>query len=299
MGIRENPCRLQGRSRVALARGAGLPSMRRRSAPHGPGENALLRGGVPDVRDHAPPCGARLGAEVPPLPEIRCLPGVCWSQTRARDRLCFPAAMSRQSTPTADRSSDCRIRLREIADLDECVHVLAKVHEADGYPVNWPDDPRTWLMRPSLLAAWVAERGEHVVGHIALSRGGAGDVAPALWSRRARVPVEETAVVSRLFVSPAARGHGIGALLMARAVQEAKARAVHPVLDVLASDTSAAALYERLGWSLLATVDQRWGPAQTVTVHCYAAPGLADPQHPDRLQRGTDHLLSCRLPTTR
>lgn len=85
-------------------------------------------------------------------------------------------------------------------------------------------------------------------------------------------PVEETAVVSRLFVSPTARGHGIGTLLMARAVQEAKARAAHPVLDVLVSDTSAVALYERLGWSLLATVEQQWGPDRTAIVHCYAAP---------------------------
>lgn len=180
--------------------------------------------------------------------------------------------MSRQNTSPADGTSDCRIRPRETADLGECVHVLAEVHKTDGYPVNWPDNPREWLMRPSLLAAWVAERGGRVVGHIALSRGGAGDAAPALWSRHAMGPVEETAVVSRLFVSPTARGHGIGTLLMARAVQEAKARAAHPVLDVLVSDTSAVALYERLGWSLLATVEQQWGPDRTAIVHCYAAP---------------------------
>jgi hypothetical protein len=40
----------------------------------------------------------------------------------------------------------------------------------------------------------------------------------------------------------------------------------------VASDTAAAALYERLGWRRLATVEQRWGPAQVVSVHCYAAP---------------------------
>ncbi|MCP3822937.1 GNAT family N-acetyltransferase [Streptomyces sp. A3M-1-3] len=150
--------------------------------------------------------------------------------------------------------------------------MLAEVHDGDGYPVNWPDRPSEWLTQPSLLAAWVAELDGHVVGHIGLSRSGAGDVAPALWSHREGVPVESAAVISRLFVSPAARGRGIGALLMARAVQDAQERALHPVLDVLASDTSAAALYERLDWSLLATVDQQWSPTQTVTVNCYAAP---------------------------
>ena len=78
-------------------------------------------------------------------------------------------------------------------------------------------------------------------------------------------------MVNRLFVAPWARGHGIGALLMARAATEAQDRGLHPVLDVVASDTAAAALYDRLGWQLLATVEQRWSPEQTVTVRCYAA----------------------------
>ncbi|NEA53167.1 GNAT family N-acetyltransferase [Streptomyces sp. SID13666] len=172
----------------------------------------------------------------------------------------------------AGEPSTCRIRQREASDLDDCVEVLAEVHSGDGYPANWPDCPGEWLMQPALLAAWVAELDGRVVGHIGLSRSGAGDAAPGLWSRREGVSVEDTAVISRLFVSPSARGHGIGALLMERAVQDAHERALHPVLDVLASDTSAAALYERLGWSLLATVDQQWSPTQTVTVQCYAAP---------------------------
>ncbi|WP_412180623.1 hypothetical protein [Streptomyces sp. ADMS] len=36
---------------------------------------------------------------------------------------------------------------------------------------------------------------------------------------------------------------------------------------------AAAALYERLGWTLLAAeVEQEWGPGQRVKVRCYAAP---------------------------
>lgn len=65
---------------------------------------------------------------------------------------------------------------------------------------------------------------------------------------------------------------GTGALLLERAARDARERSLHPVLDVLASDTAAAALYESLGWSRLATVEQRWSPEQTVRVHCYAAP---------------------------
>lgn len=149
--------------------------------------------------------------------------------------------------------------------------MLAEVHERDGYPVNWPDRPGDWLTPPSLVAAWVVELDGRIAGHIGLSRSDAGDAAPGLWSARAGVGVDETAVISRLFVAPSARGRGIGASLMARAVAEAQGRGLHPVLDVVASDTAAAALYERLGWQLLAIVEQRWSPDQTVAVRCYAA----------------------------
>ncbi|MGP3735746.1 GNAT family N-acetyltransferase [Streptomyces sp. GDS52] len=142
-------------------------------------------------------------------------------------------------------------------DLGDCARVLREVHEHDGYPVNWPGLPEAWLTTPSLVASWVAELHGRVAGHVVLSRSAAGDAAPGLWS--ARTGTGATAVVSRLFVAPWARGHGIGALLMARAVTEAKDRGLHPVLDVVASDTAAAALYERLGWRLLATAERQCG----------------------------------------
>lgn len=163
------------------------------------------------------------------------------------------------------------IRPRTDRDLDACVRMLAEVHEHDGYPVNWPDPPGAWLTPPPLIASWVAELHGRVAGHIGLSRSDAGDAAPGLWSARAGTSADATAVVSRLFVAPWARGHGIGALLMAQAVTEAQDRGLHPVLDVVVSDTAAAALYERLGWQLLATVEQQWSPEQKVAVRCYAA----------------------------
>lgn len=188
--------------------------------------------------------------------------------------------MSSESVPAAGGVPIRHVRRRTDSDLDECVQVLAEVHEHDGYPVNWPDRPGDWLTQPSLLAAWVAELDGRIVGHIGLSRSDAGDAAPALWSSREGVSREAAAVVSRLFVAPAARGRAIGALLMARVVRESQERALHPVLDVAARDTSAVALYERLGWELLATVDQQWSAEQTVAVHCYAAvrdPGAGGP----------------------
>ncbi|WP_416968078.1 GNAT family N-acetyltransferase [Streptomyces sp. 4F14] len=159
------------------------------------------------------------------------------------------------------------VRPRTDDDLTACAEALAEVHRHDGYPVNWPENPGDWLTRAAGLGAWVAVLDGRIAGHVALDRGDEDDLAPGLWGDTAA-----TAVVSRLFVAPEARGHGVGVRLMERAVAEARRRDLHPVLDVVASDSGAVALYERLGWRLLATVEQRWSPEQTVTVRCYAAP---------------------------
>ncbi|GAB2805861.1 GNAT family N-acetyltransferase [Streptomyces chlorus] len=182
--------------------------------------------------------------------------------------------MKSESASGADKSPATRpptTRQRTDRDLGDCARVLREVHEHDGYPVNWPGLPAAWLTPPSLVASWVAELHGRVAGHVVLSRSAAGDAAPGLWSARTGTGTDATAVVNRLFVAPWARGHGIGALLMAQAVAEAKDRDLHPVLDVVASDTAAAALYERLGWQFLATVEQQWSPEQKVAVRCYAA----------------------------
>lgn len=163
------------------------------------------------------------------------------------------------------------MRPRTDDDIAACVRALEEVHRRDGYPVNWPARPGEWLTRASALGSWVAELDGRVAGHVSLTHGAEGDVAPALWSESNGTNREQAAVVGRLFVAPRVRGHGIGALLLGRAVAEARHRGLHPVLDVVASDTAAAALYERLGWTRLATVEQRWSTSQVVTVHCYSA----------------------------
>ncbi|MDX3457555.1 GNAT family N-acetyltransferase [Streptomyces sp. ME02-8801-2C] len=177
--------------------------------------------------------------------------------------------MTSSSANTPAKTAQFRIRPRTEADLDACVRVLSTIHEQNAYPLNWPTDPSSWLTPGSLLAVWVAEEEDtrEIIGHVVLSRSDVGNAAAALWSDG------PTAVVNRLYVDPAARGRGVGAALMTRAVAEAKSRALHPVLDVASTAPAAAALYERLGWTLLAAdVEQEWLPGQWVKLRCYAAP---------------------------
>ncbi|MYW66984.1 GNAT family N-acetyltransferase [Streptomyces sp. SID8379] len=159
------------------------------------------------------------------------------------------------------------VRERHRTDLPACVSVLRAVHREDGYPTDWPADPPGWLGGDTYGTAWVARWDERVVGHIALVRPDGGDIAPGLL-----VPGTQVGVVSRLFVDPVARGHRIGALLLARSTEHARAHGERAVLDVVDTDTAAIGLYERLGWVFLGTGQQEWGPDRWVSVRCYAAP---------------------------
>ncbi|MGW2378062.1 MULTISPECIES: GNAT family N-acetyltransferase [Kitasatospora] len=164
------------------------------------------------------------------------------------------------------------VRRRRTADLADCVRALADVHATDGYPAEWPERPAAWLSPDGLLGAWVAEADGRIAGHVGLVRSTPGDLAPARWSLRTGGRPELTAVIGRLYVAPAARGRAVGARLLARAVAHARALGLHPVLDVLATDTAAVALYRRLGWTSLGSGEQRWASGRTVLVHSFAAP---------------------------
>ncbi|MCH8611896.1 GNAT family N-acetyltransferase [Arsenicicoccus dermatophilus] len=140
------------------------------------------------------------------------------------------------------------IRPRRDDDLDELARILVQVHAQNGYPVEGVADPYAWLHLEQPLGAWVAELDGKVVGHVALTEPGPHDHAPRIWAELAGEPVERTAVLGRLFVSPDARGHQLGRRLCHTATAAASAHDRTAVLDVMLKDEAAIATYTSLGW---------------------------------------------------
>ncbi|GAA0367905.1 MULTISPECIES: GNAT family N-acetyltransferase [Micromonospora] len=153
------------------------------------------------------------------------------------------------------------IRDRTPADLPACVRLLAEVHRADRYPLNWPADPYRWLCPTWLRRAWVAvsESGD-VVGHLAVEQ----------------TPDDGTEVV-RLFVAPVYRRRRVGTDLLQRAAQWAEDQQITLTLQVVdRADSSAVALYEEQGWRNSGTSTADWTTAdgRPVTVRHYVlSPG--------------------------
>jgi GNAT superfamily N-acetyltransferase len=143
------------------------------------------------------------------------------------------------------------IRTRHVTDLDECVDALRAVHEADAYPLNWPEDPRGWLTPPRFLQAWIAEEsGGAVVGHVALQRlpNASNSQAPA-----------RHAELSRLYVTPAARRRSLASALVRQALSWAAEHGYELTLHVPDERRSAAvAFYEATGWRFSHTTAADW-----------------------------------------
>jgi GNAT superfamily N-acetyltransferase len=146
------------------------------------------------------------------------------------------------------------IRPRREEDLERCAALLRRVYEVDRYPVIWPADPAGWLIGRDPLAAWVAEDDQRLLGHLSLHPTDASRARPQ-WCEGLGVSAEALAVVSRFFVSPDARGQGIGGALIGRAAEHAARHSVRLVLDVAEHNRDAIALYERHGWTRVGTAE--------------------------------------------
>lgn len=173
-----------------------------------------------------------------------------------------------------DQMDDLSIRDRVPADLRSCISVLADVHRLDRYPLNWPADPYEWLSPDNARHAWIAERGNTIVGHIAIHHpvattdpASTTDPVAATSPGSATSPVAATgpgsatvAEVSRLFVAPAARRLNAATRLLHHARQWATGHQLDLTLEIVDEPGSAAAiaLYEHTGWRHTHTATADW-----------------------------------------
>ena len=165
-------------------------------------------------------------------------------------------------------SDRVRVRERTEADLAPLGDLLVRVHAHDGYPVEGVAHPRAWLTDPGFLRSWVAEHDGAILGQVSLAEPEGAD-AVALWSERTGRARDEATVLSRLFVSPGARGRGVGESLTRAVMDHARLHGSALVLDVMAKDRAATRLYERLGWERLGAITHAFDGSPGVPAYCY------------------------------
>jgi GNAT superfamily N-acetyltransferase len=152
------------------------------------------------------------------------------------------------------------IRPRADSDVAELVAALSEQQKSSLYPLRWPlpFPVEEFIVRAGELASWVAEDGGALLGHVAASTPGDDATGRAL---RAATGREGIAEVSVLFTTLAARGRGVGGLLMDTAVDFIRSRGLLPVLDVVGARDTALALYRNRGWIEVGRVRPDWMPA--------------------------------------
>ncbi|WP_424861984.1 GNAT family N-acetyltransferase [Streptomyces sp. MMS24-I29] len=166
------------------------------------------------------------------------------------------------------------IRPRVGSDIVEAAAALKEVHKSDGYPVEGVDYPAEWLTPAGLLGAWVAEAAGRVVGHVAVAEPN-GEEAVALWADLNGVDMGRVGVLARLFVLSEMRGRAVGERLTRAAQAYASSMGLRLVLDVMAKDSAAIRLYERLGWRRIGRIDHEFGNGCTVDALAYVSPESA------------------------
>jgi ribosomal protein S18 acetylase RimI-like enzyme len=177
---------------------------------------------------------------------------------------------------TPDSSSaSAVVRRRRPSDLDACTQLAEAVERHDGYPVYAPEGLRSFIAAPA-IAAWVAELGAEIVGHVAL-RSTTAEPVLAL-ARHATGSVDERfGVVARLLVAPTVRRHGIGRSLLEEVAEHCWRLGRRPLLDVTTHSTAAVRLYERCGWRRVGRVAVAFSDRLTFDEFVYLGPDGPDP----------------------
>lgn len=150
------------------------------------------------------------------------------------------------------------IRRRRDADLPGVGDLLTATHRSHAYPVILLDDMAGWGAATDVVAAWVAvdpDADDEVVGHVVLTEAEPGDAATVQWLEATGQPIEDLIAVRRVVVHERAQRTGLGAALLATAVDAAHALGRRPVLDMADNLATASRLYERAGFELVGAYD--------------------------------------------
>jgi GNAT superfamily N-acetyltransferase len=209
-------------------------------------------------------------SRMPGLPPIRTLGEPLRRLLPARQTAATRAF--EDGIPSGLLRSGFRPRPRKDSDLQGCVRLLYLVHDLDGkYPAHFPDSPRDWLSQADVTKAWVIKPQGRVLGHVATSTVGNDPVEALRWRETSGVNPRRLGAVTRLFVSPEVRRHGLGSGLVRLATAEIWRQQLLPVADVVSASDEAVALFHRLGWKLLGIYP--WGTAhENLQIHYFAAP---------------------------
>jgi GNAT superfamily N-acetyltransferase len=164
-----------------------------------------------------------------------------------------------------------RIRRRKDNQVAAAARLLGIISSESGTGLYRTPSRRAWLTGEDLLEAWVAEQGLTIQGHVALSRIDGDATAALRWREVTGLAPGELAAVSRFFVRHTVRGRGIGSALLATALQEARARGLVAVADMVSTSRRGVPLFDRADWRLAAMFPsgQRGSGLQT---YLYVAP---------------------------
>lgn len=171
-------------------------------------------------------------------------------------------------------AADIVIRPRLGRDLSALVRLMGEQQPTSRYPLVWPlpEPPEQFIVRPSEQAAWVAESGGQIVGHVCVTTVPDDDIH-SIWSRATGLPHTELGCVSVLFVGADALGTGAGGRLLDTAVAAIRARGQTPVLEVTTQESNPAArVYQHRGWQLVGHSRPAWLPDEEPDVQFFVLP---------------------------
>lgn len=163
------------------------------------------------------------------------------------------------------------IRPRTDADLGACVSVLSLLYESEDYPKGANRDLKYFLTNEKNQQCWVAESDGKIVGHVSTSTI-AHDPAIDLWKSLHPDDQQPTSLLSRLFVLPEYRKHGVAVDLIKAAVTSNIREGLRPLLGVMTNSEAAIRLYDRLGWVRYGITTHVLDDGQRSDAICFASP---------------------------